>query len=61
MIERGRNVAATLEKVCKECNSVVSVISLPSPDPRAGEPKATIEEILQRLPSEVIFIREPKK
>lgn len=61
VIERGRNVASTLEKVCKGCNSIVSVISLPSPDPREGEPEATIEGVLQRLPSEVILIREPKK
>lgn len=61
VVERGRNVASTLEKVCKECNSIVTILSLPPPDPRTGEPQATIEEVLERLPSEVILIREPKK
>lgn len=60
-VERVRNTAAAIEKVAKDRSPRTVVVALPQSNPQTGEPIRTIEEVLSKIKSEIVFVREAKK
>jgi hypothetical protein len=56
-VERTRSVAAAVAKLAEETSARAVVVALPEADPSAGEPAKTMDAILSKVRSEVIFVR----
>lgn len=60
-VERTRSLSSAVGKCAQETDERCAVIALPASDDMAEEPARTAEEILSKLDTEVILVREPKK
>jgi hypothetical protein len=58
-IERTRSLAAAVEKAAAEMDERLAIVSLPDLDHQTREPSRTAEELLAKLSTEVILVRQP--
>jgi hypothetical protein len=59
VIERTRSLAAAVDKATSEMNERLAIIALPNLDHRTGEPNKTADDLLAKLSTEVILVRQP--
>lgn len=60
-VVRARNNAAAIMQVAEKENVRIIVIALPEEDPQTNEPTETIQEILDKIKTEIVLVREPRK
>lgn len=60
-IERTRSIASAVEKIAGGIEERTVVVSLPEADVRTREPMRTVEELVEKLTSELVLVREPRK
>lgn len=58
-IERTRSLTAAVEKTASEVDERTTIVALPENDLRTGEPAKTAEDLLAKLSTEVILVRQP--
>ncbi|KAA0225727.1 STAS domain-containing protein [Fimbriimonadia bacterium ATM] len=60
-VERTRSVSALLEALAQDKSNLAAVVSLPKENPATQEPVKTVQQVLSRIPIEVILVREARR